>query len=112
MTPGQIRRYGEGLLAAVRRGQAGPHPRPPRYPREPDAVRERYDRLHKWRKEMGKARGVESDVILPREALWELARRAPRSADELRSLQHLGPWRREQYGAVLLKLLNAANGRE
>jgi ribonuclease D len=112
MTPGQIRRHGAGLLEAVRRGLAGPPPRPPRYQREPDSVRERYDRLHQWRKEKGKARGVESDVILPREALWELARRAPRTRSDLDSIQHLGPWRRETYGAELLKLLNAANGRE
>ncbi len=112
MTPGQVRRHGPGLLAAVQNGLSGPPPRPPRYTREPDSVRERYDLLHKWRKEKGKARGVESDVILPREALWELARSAPRTTADLAAIQHLGPWRRETYGLELLKLLNAANGRE
>jgi ribonuclease D len=94
MTPSQMRRHGAQLLATVRRGLAGPPARPPRYEREPDEVRERYERLHQWRKARAKARGVESDVIVPREALWELARRNPRSLAELEAMAHLGPWRR------------------
>ena len=112
MTPGQMRRHGAALLQAVHQGLARPHPRPPRPEREPEAIRERYERLHQWRKARGKARGVESDVILPREALWELARSAPRTLPELEAVRSLGPWRRQTYGAELLALLNAANGRQ
>lgn len=108
MTEGQIRRHGEALLAAVQRGRQAPPVRPPRPVLEPDEVRERYERLRQWRKHKGQARGVESDVILPREALWELARRAPRTAEELHTLEHLGPWRRQAYGAEVLKLINGA----
>ena len=62
------------------RGSRAPAQRAPQADREPDEVRDRYDRLHTWRKERARARGVESDVILPRTALWDLARRAPRTA--------------------------------
>ncbi len=106
MTEGQIRRHGVGVLAAIRRGLATPPTRPPRPVLEPDDVRERFDRLRVWRKQKAQARGVESDVILPRDALWELARRAPRQPEELQQLEHLGPWRRAQYGPELLQLLN------
>lgn len=106
MTPGQLQRHALGLLKAVHRGLAAPPSHPPRPTREPDDVRDRYDRLHQWRKRMAQARGVESDVILPREALWEMARRAPHTADELETLEHLGPWRRETYGSEILKVLN------
>jgi ribonuclease D len=51
---------------------------------------------------------VESDVILPREALWEMARRAPRTAEDLGRMEHLGPWRREAYGPELLAVLEEA----
>ena len=108
MTEGQIRRHGESLLAAVRRGAAAPPVRPPRPALEPDDVRDRYERLRVWRKRKAQERGVESDVILPREALWELARRTPRTPEELETLEHVGPWRRGQYGAELLRLLRGA----
>jgi ribonuclease D len=108
MTPAQIRRHATGVLRAVQQGLASAPPHPPPFAREPDEVRERYDRLHQWRKQTAQARGVESDVIVPREALWELARRAPRTPDELQHLKHLGPWRRRTYGAEILKALNEA----
>jgi ribonuclease D len=76
--------------------------------REPDDVRERYERLHTWRKARARARGVESDVILPRTALRDLARRPPRSPDDLAQVVDLGPWRRETYGAEILALLSSA----
>ena len=105
MTEGQIQRHGAGLLHAVQRGLAAPPVRPPRPTLEPDEVRERYEKLRQWRKQKAQARGVESDVILPREAMWEMARRAPRSLHELQQIEHLGPWRREAYGAELLRVL-------
>lgn len=110
MTDGQIRRHGSAVLAAVRRGLAGPPAHPPKPVLETDAVRDRYERLRAWRKRKAQDRGVESDVILPREALWELARRVPRTPDELRRLEHLGPWRRTQYQDELLGLLNGSRG--
>lgn len=105
MTPQQVRRHGAQLLAAVRKGQAGPPARPPHFEREPDEVRDRYELLHQWRKTRAKARGVESDVIIPRDALWELARRNPRTAEALATIETLGPWRRGTYGAEILKVL-------
>jgi ribonuclease D len=105
MTPAQIRRHGAGLLNAVQRGQTAPLPHPPQPAFEPDSVRERYERLRQWRKQRALARGVESDVIIPRDAMWELARRAPRTPEELSGIPELGPWRRETYGAEILKVL-------
>ena len=106
MTPQQIRRHGANLLKAVRRGQSGPPARPPHYEREPDSVRERYDLLHQWRKRKAQARGVESDVIISRDALRELARTAPHTLAELEQIEHLGPWRREAYGQEILEIIN------
>jgi ribonuclease D len=108
MTPEQIRRHGEGVLHAVQQGLQAPVQHAPQGERESDDVRERYDRLHTWRKESAKARGVESDVILPRAALWDLARRAPRTFGELAHITDLGPWRRETYGKEILALLARA----
>jgi ribonuclease D len=106
MTLAQIRRYGAKLLHAVRRGQAARPLRPPRTEREPDTVRERYELLHQWRKRRAQARGVESDVIIPRDALWELARLNPATPEALEKIEHLGPWRRATYGAEILAVLH------
>jgi ribonuclease D len=108
MTPEQLRRHAPGVLQAIEQGLQAPGLRAPQAHREPDDVRDRYDRLHTWRKERAKARGVESDVILPRVALLDLARRAPRTHDELARIEDFGPWRREAYGEEVLALLSGA----
>lgn len=106
MTPEQIHRHARGVLEAVQRGLDAPAPRAPEAAREPDDVQDRYDRLHTWRKERAKARGVESDVILPRTALWDLARRPPRTRGDLAHIADFGPWRRDTYGDEILALLS------
>jgi ribonuclease D len=108
MTPEQIHRHAHGVLHAIREGLHAPAPRAPRADRESDDVRDRYDRLHTWRKNRASARGVESDVILPRTALWDLARRPPHTLGELALITDFGPWRRDTYGEEILTLLSSA----
>ena len=107
MTPEQIHRNARGVLQAVQQGLDAPPQRAPQIDREPDDVQDRYDRLHTWRKARAKTRGVESDVILPRTALWDLARRPPRTRGDLAHITDFGPWRRETYGDEILALLGS-----
>ncbi len=107
MSKGQIRRYGRDLLRLIAENRNAPPPRrPPRQSRPSEAVMDRYDLLHNWRKERGLQRGVESDVIISREALWQLARANPQTRAELEQIDGLGPWRLEVYGDEILTLLN------
>ncbi len=108
MTPEQTHRHAHGLLHAIQQGLHAPAPRAPQADREEDEVQDRYDRLHTWRKNRARARGVESDVILPRTALWDLARRPPRTPGDLAQIADFGPWRRETYGEEILALLSGA----
>ena len=108
MTPRQIRRHAHGVLHAVQEGLHARPQRPPQTNRESDVVRDRYNRLHTWRKNRARARGVESDVILPRTALWDLARRRPLTHGELAHITDFDPWRRETYGEEILALLTRA----
>jgi ribonuclease D len=108
MRPAQVRRHGQGVLRAIREGLHAPAPIPPLDTPEPDDVLDRYDRLRAWRKRRAKARGVESDVILPRTALWSLARHPPQTRGDLAEVVDLGPWRRETYGDEVLALLSGA----
>ena len=105
MTSSQIRRHAAGLLKAVQHGLTAPPPERPQCPSDPDEVRERYDRLRQWRKKRAQERGVESDVIVTREALREIALRAPHTLEALSQISQLGPWRRQAYGAEILKVL-------
>jgi ribonuclease D len=110
MTPDQIRRHGDGVLRAIAAGLDAPGQIAPEVERESDEIRNRYDRLHAWRKNTAKKRGVESDVILPRTTLWDLARRVPRSVGDLAHVADFGPWRREKYGKEILALLSRTAG--
>ena len=108
LSPMQIQRYGRDLIRVVERGLQAPPPSKPQAEREPDDVRERFDRLHTWRKERARKRGVESDVILPRAVLRDMARRPPRTHDDLAGIVDFGPWRRQTYGDEVLALLSNA----
>lgn len=102
-----IRRFGADLLAAVELGQevADQLGSPPRHAPPDPTITDRYTLLHTWRKERAVQRGVESDVILSKQTLWDLAHKAPGSLDELQSIAGLGPWRRKTYGAELLQVI-------
>jgi ribonuclease D len=107
LSPEQMRRYADGVLRAIEQGLRAPAPAPPLIEREPEEVRDRYDRLHTWRKDTARARGVESDVILPRTVLRDLARRPPRTLADLAEIADFGPYRRGMYGREILALLSA-----
>lgn len=102
----QLQRYGAQVLAAVEQGKRAPIPRPPPRPPEPDPqVVERFSALRDWRKLRASQRGVESDVIVSKDALWGLAAKVPKTIEELQKIRGLGPWRIQTYGAELLELL-------
>ena len=111
MSKGQVRRYGKNLLRLIDENRAAPRPkRPPRPERMPEAVVNRYEALHDWRKERAQTRGVESDVIISRDALWRLARANPHTQRELQEINGLGPWRLATYGQEILGVLNGEKG--
>ncbi len=107
MSRGQVRRYGRAVLQVIAKGKKDQPPvRPKRqHKRQPEVVITRYDKLRQWRKERAKARGVESDVIMSRVALWEIARTNPQNIDELGQLESVGPWRCATYGDEILQVL-------
>lgn len=111
MTPAQIRRYGKDILKAVERSDKERLPQPP--PRQPAAepdIVECYTMLREWRKLRAQERGVESDVIVSREALWTLAHRHPTTLEAMANIHGLGPWRLAAYGEDLLAVLKKCNG--
>jgi ribonuclease D len=103
-----VRRYGNGILRAVTRGLRA---RPPQRPRSsnnhrPDeATLARLEALKAWRKARAKKRGVDPDVVLSNATLMALARRYPRTEDELVTVPGLGDWKRREYGTEIIQVL-------
>lgn len=106
MRGGKIRRYGRRVLEAIQKGEKARHlPEPPRRTRPDPIIMERYAALHLWRKERAIERGVDSDVIVTKQTLWDLAHKAPPTLHDMQSIRGLGPWRLETYGAEILDVL-------
>ncbi len=104
MSAGQIARYGEGILAALERAAKAAPPKRPKNQRVDDAILERFDTLRQWRKRVARSRKIESDVVLPRDVLWQIARRPPKNEQELWALMNPLEWRFRTFGEEILSL--------
>lgn len=106
LAPRVISRYGRKLVNIIKKGLlASPPEPPPQQARPPQSTLDRFDALHNWRKRRASQRGVESDVILSKKALWELASRNPKTIADLDTIKLLGDWQRNEYGQELLSVL-------
>lgn len=103
-----VTRFGSDLLETIKRGKSAPPPRPKRPPQISATVLDRYEALHAWRKKKASERGVESDIIVSKQALWSLAHNAPTSLEDLQAVEELGEYRRRKYGEELLQVLDSS----
>lgn len=101
----QLERHGPGLLEAVKRGMEAPPLHKPSQTRADDHFLNRLERLKNWRRRTGQDWGVESDVILPRDVMEDLAQAAPRELAELDEVMASVPWRKSQFGKKILSAL-------
>jgi ribonuclease D len=111
MTQHQIDRHGKALLQAVQRGLQSDPVHRPRNTRPDDRFLARVEALKQWRKLKAKELEVESDIILPRDLLLELASQNPIDQEELGKLLNDVPWRRDQYGEEILVVLRKVQRR-
>jgi ribonuclease D len=105
LTVRQIHTYGKEILQAVGRGKLTPMISRPRKSRPNQALLERLNSLSDWRKTTGIKIGVESDIILPKNWMHDIAEGNPKNLDELAALMPQAPWRLEQFGDEILKVL-------
>ncbi|OGO64971.1 MAG: hypothetical protein A2029_09255 [Chloroflexi bacterium RBG_19FT_COMBO_47_9] len=112
MTAHQMDRHGKALLEAVRRGLEAPPIRPPRNARPDARFLARLEALKQWRKQKAHELEVESDIILPRDLLHQLAAKDPQDMHALADCLSEVPWRRKRYGEEILSVLKKAGGRK
>jgi len=101
----QARWLGRGLLNAVARGLKSDPPEFPHKPRPSDDYLLRVDKLRQWRKRTGRSMGVESDVVLPKDLLYEFAAINPKTFDQVSEIMADVPWRLEKFGDQIFELL-------
>ncbi|NJD60928.1 MAG: ribonuclease D [Anaerolineae bacterium] len=111
MTQHQLDRHGKAILQAVQRGLQSDPVHRPRSARPDDRFLARVEALKQWRKLKAKELEVESDIILPRDLLHDIASKNPGNMDELSEVLHGVPWRQEQYGEEILILLRKVESR-
>jgi len=109
MSEKQIHLWGDGVLAAIRRGMDSPLVARKQVEAKNDAFLRRMEKLKVWRKNLGLELGVESDVILPKPYLSALAENPPKNADELAIVMKDTPTRVQKYGIQILKVLGGKN---
>ena len=106
LTVHQVNRFGKAFLSAVERGLNADPVKPTSFRRPSDAYLLRLDKLRNWRKERAKGMGVESDIVLPRILMEEIAKTNPQDSNELATLMQKSPWRLSQYGNEILSKMN------
>ena len=100
-----LERFGEELVAAVKRGLAL---EPIELEKRKYPAQEYVDRLQAlqdWRKEAAGKMKVQSDIILPRDVLEQIAATRPRKLLDLKALMLGIPWRFSQFGGEILKVV-------
>jgi ribonuclease D len=111
-------RYGRGILAAIRRGEQQPlawsdRPRPgpgsshPPNGRASHACQARFEALRAWRNTTAEKRGVEPDIVLTNQTLWEVAHRNPRRTADLARDGLLARWQVDEFGQELLSVVQS-----
>jgi ribonuclease D len=109
-SPKVVHRYGEGVRAAIARGNALPeaglpvYPRPER-PRVPPLVKRRIEALGRWRAGAAERLGLDPGVVLPRRLMERLAEEGPADCEALGRIEGFRRWRAETFGREILEVL-------
>ncbi len=105
-----VQRFGDGLLAAIARGQAVPEADLPAYPRPtkprlPLWVQRRIEALSRWRARAAEGLGLEPGLLLPRRLIERLAEEAPTNQEALEGIEGMRHWRADTFGREIRDVL-------
>jgi ribonuclease D len=112
---GLFGRRGDELMAALERGRGTPpekqprFPKPLRYDKDP-RFDERLARLRAVRDAAAHRLALDPGVLCSREKLEAIARRNPRSLEELAGVEGLRKWQVNELGEEIIRALRQTNG--
>jgi ribonuclease D len=104
-----VRWIGGELIKAVYQGLHKEPPPRPKAHKPSDQYLDRVDVLRSWRKATARKMKVESDVIMPKDLLYELAEQNPKSPSEVETILQEVPWRLNKFGEEIFYLLRASD---
>jgi len=116
MPRGMVERGGRDVLAGVQRGLAVPEAQLPKFPRaqrwekDPD-FEAKVSALKVVRDEAAKRLELDPGVLCSRDRMETVARRLPRSFDDLAEIPELRKWQVEELGAGFLQALRRFSGK-
>lgn len=102
----QIKQDGEAIIAAINKGLAASPIYPNRSHRPSDEFLSRLENLRKWRKNAAMKMQVSSDVVLPRDLLFQIAELDPVDMKELQDIMKNVPWRLQQFGDQIIHAIH------
>ena len=105
-TKHQVKRFGKIFLKAVERGLQARMVKPTPHQRPSDSYLLRLDKLRNWRKEKASKMNVESDIVLPRILMEDIAKENPCNENELAMIMDKSPWRLKHYGNEIISKIN------
>jgi len=103
----QTERHGKSLVETVKRALNQPPVKRPHGPRTDEQVSNRIDALRNWRKQAAHTMGVESDVIMPRYLIEDIAHANPHNRADLAVLLQSTPWRLQRFDNEIMQVLNS-----
>jgi ribonuclease D len=104
LTEKQVGQWGDQLLEAAARGSSNPLVQRKRSNMPDPVYIKRLELLKEWRKKAAAAMEVESDVVLPRGLLLELAERG---AQDVNAIMYVSPWRKHRFGEQISAVLQS-----
>lgn len=104
-SPKLIKRHSKGLLAAIKQGMNLPPIQLKQHKRPSQAYINRLEALKEWRKKAALKMGVQSDIVLPRDILEDIAGKKPADLDTLCTLMKEVPWRFKHFGAQIFEII-------
>ncbi|MFO7708562.1 MAG: HRDC domain-containing protein [Desulfobacterales bacterium] len=110
LSPSQIDRYGDAILAAIETALRLPAAQLPRYPRKTSraisaAASERIQSLRRWRDAAARRLKIEPALVCSRAAMSAVALRKPTQPEELAEIAELRNWQRRMFGKEILAAL-------
>lgn len=98
-------RHAPGIIQAIQNGLNKPPLRPKFHKKPSDKYIHRLESLKEWRKKAGLKMGVQSDIILPRDILEQIAGQNPKDIDALHVLMKEVPWRFVHFGLEIMNVI-------
>jgi ribonuclease D len=105
LSPRLIQKYGEKIIKAISIGASNVTNNKKEKNRPDSRYLMKYDALKQWRKQKAIELDVESDIVLPKDHLEQIAHLKKSEISEIQKIMENIPYRFERFGKEILNVL-------